>query len=346
MKTISLFLIQLFFVIFVFAQGPTPADWGFKEVVLNSSETGKFSVYVSTEGISEEKPLLYMPTGCSGLPTMLNVNCGDKSTQFATFPPDQIKSFSKHFHVVFIGQAKTPFCDTVEVEEINPYKNLENYKPNEKYVQNCGIEWQVEAAKVAIDSLKKVLPVEDNKIIAMGHSEGGRIVSRIASENKDVSHLVCLSSGFLNQFYSSIINRRIDAAAGKITHEEAQEAIDELFKTYEQVYRNPKSTEDWYYGHPYKRWGSFCNDIPVDYLTKLEIPILVMQGTLDRSSPCLQGDYLKLEFIRLGKTNLTYKSLPGCDHSFIQVTEVDGEKKRSSKRKEVFDFVTEWIVKT
>ena len=92
-----------------------------------------------------------------------------------------------------------------------------------------------------------------------------------------------------------------------MTHQEAQAAVDSLFTIYKKIYNDPNSTGKWYYGHPYKRWGSFCNDIPLEHLVKLEIPIYYLNGSIDRSTPILEADYIMLEFLRLGKTNLTYK---------------------------------------
>ena len=37
-------------------------------------------------------------------------------------------------------------------------------------------------------------------------------------------------------------------------------------------------------------------------------------ATADDHSPVYGLDYLKLDFIRLGKTNLTYDPCVGCDH--------------------------------
>jgi pimeloyl-ACP methyl ester carboxylesterase len=135
----------------------------------------------------------------------------------------------------------------------------------------------------------------------------------------------------------------MDAATGKITHQEAQAEIDTLFAVYEQIYSDPHNTERWYYGHPFKRWGSFCTDIPLEHLVKLDIPIFFLNGSADRSTPILEADYVKLEFLRLGKTNLTYQVLPGVEHSLYEVVEEDGEEKAISRRDEAFKMIIDWI---
>lgn len=338
-----IFLIPLLFVQHVFAQGVEPKDWGLKAFHIKDAQLGDISFYVTDEGIDQEKPLLFIAQGSGGLPTMILVQYGEKSLQLGTVPPDLIMRFSDQFHVAYMGKAGTPFCDTIKVEEVKPREILENYQPSEEYIQKCGLEWQVQASLLVIDSLCNMLPISGDKVIALGVSEGGRVVPRLAVENKKITHLVCMVSGGLNQFYSSIINKRIDAATGKLSHQEAQVIVDSLFGVYEKIYSDPHSTEKSWYGHPYQRWASFCTDIPLEHLAKLDIPIYVLSGSADRNAPVLQADYIKLEFLRLGKTNLTYRVLPGCEHSLYEVVVEDGKEKGISHRDEAFSMVVKWI---
>ena len=343
MKTLS-FLLLCFLMQGLVAQGVLPEDWGLKAFQVNDPTLGEINYYVTEKGIDQDKPILFMVSGVRGLPTMLVVQSGDQSIQLGTIPPDQIHNFADAYHVAFISKAGTPFCDTFVVDEINPMQNLEDYPPSETYIQNCGMDWEVAASKRVIESLSKQLPNSDKKIVALGISEGGQLVPKLAHECERITHLVGMATTGLNQFYSSIINRRMDAAMGNITHQEAQDAIDSLFAVYKQIYNDPESTEKWYYGHPYKRWGSFCTDIPLDHLVELDIPILFIKGSADRNSPVLQSDYIMLEFLRLGKTNLTYKVLPGVDHWLGEQVEIDGEEQRISHREEIFKAISEWII--
>ncbi len=327
-----------------FSQGLTPEEWGLKAFKIEHKTLGDIHYYVTETGIDQKKPLLFLFSGTSGLPTMLVVKSGEKSLKLGTVPPDQIHSFSDAFHVVFMAKAGTPFCDTVEVEEIDPMKNLEEYRPSDEYVQKAGMEWEMQASKLVIDDLLQRLAIDENKTVVMGISEGGMLATCLATEDSRITHLVSVLSTGLNQFYSSIINRRIDAATGTLTHEEAQKEVESLFAIYKDIYANPESIDKWYYGHPYKRWGSFCDFIPVDHLVKLDIPILLVNGTADRSSPILQSDYIMLEFIRRGKTNLTYHVVPGMGHSMYGAIVEGGKEKSISHRADVFKKIKDWIL--
>ena len=326
-----------------FSQGITPKEWGLKSFKIDHETLGDIHYYVTEKGIDQKKPLLFLFSGTSGLPTMLVVKSGEKSLKLGTVPPDQLHFFSDEFHVAFMAKAGTPFCDTVEVEEIDPMKNLEEYRPSDEYIQKAGMEWEMQASKLVIDDILKTLLIDENKIVALGISEGGLLVTRLACEDSRVTHIVSVISTGLNQFFSRIINRRIDAATGALTHEEAQKEVESLFAVYRDIYQNPESSDKWYYGHPYKRWGSFCQFIPLEHLVKLDIPILLVNGTADRSSPILQSDYIMLEFIRKGKTNLTYHVVPGMGHSLHGVVIEDGKEKSVSHRADVFQKIKDWV---
>jgi hypothetical protein len=45
----------------------------------------------------------------------------------------------------------------------------------------------------------------------------------------------------------------------------------------------------------------------------------------------------------MGKTNLTYLTLPGVDHWLNEKVERDGKKERISRRKEVFASIVDWV---
>lgn len=337
-------LISLLLTNSLFAQGVEPKDWGLKSFHIKDAQLGDINYYVTEKGIEQEKPLLFLISGCRGLPIMLVVQCGEKSLQLGTVPPDQISYFSDKYHVALISKAGTPFCDKVKVDQINPLKNLEDYQPSAEYIQKCGMEWEMKASSKVIDSLCDTLPISENKVIALGFSEGGHLAVKLAAENKKITHLVSVISNGLNQFYSSIINQRMDAAAGTITHQQAQQEIDKLFAVYKEIYSDPCNTEKWYYGHPYKRWGSFCTDIPLEHLVNMKIPILMLGGSADRNSPILQSDYVMMEFLRLGKTNLTYHVFPGCDHWFNETIAKDGKEEHISHRKEAFKIISDWLL--
>ncbi|UCF04111.1 MAG: hypothetical protein JSV33_09145 [bacterium] len=337
------FFVLLFIANNALSQGVTPGEWGLQAFRIEDETLGAINYYVTEDGIDKSKPLLFVAMGSGGLPSMIYVKAGDSSTQLGVLPADFITRFSDRFHVAYMAMPGTPFCDTVTVDEINPIEILEGYKPSEEYVLRCDLNWRVQASSLVIDALYNTLPVAGDKIVAMGISEGGRIVPELAVVNEKITHVVVMLSGGINHFFDSIINNRIDAAHGTISHQKAQHNIDSLFSVYKDIYNHPNSTDKWWYGHPYKRWASFCTDIPLEDLVKLNIPILLVSGSIDRNAPVLQSDYIKLEFLRLKKMNLTYHVLPGVNHWLMETVEEDEKEKMISHRDEAMEMVVNWI---
>lgn len=61
-----------------------------------------------------------------------------------------------------------------------------------------------------IDYLYKRLPIKNKEVIAIGYSEGGQVVPKLALNNKKVTKIVNIVGGGLNQFYSMILSLRPD----------------------------------------------------------------------------------------------------------------------------------------
>ncbi len=188
------------------------------------------------------------------------------------------------------------------------------------------LQWRVEATKKVISYLIKQKFWDNTKIVAYGYSEGGQVVPTLAVEDKRVTHIAAVVGSGLNQFYDGIIGWRIKAAKGEITQQQAQDSIDAGLKNVADVYKNPTATDKELGGHSYLRWASFCSIAPFEQLRKLTIPIYIVAATDDNSSPVYGLDYVLLDFVRLGKTNLTYEPCIGCNH---YLTSIDNGKEVS-----------------
>ncbi len=66
-------------------------------------------------------------------------------------------------------------------------------------------------------------------------------------------------------------------------------------------------------------------------------------GTKDYTSPILGLDYIKLEFMRLGKTNLTYDVMVNCNHAMMEKTIIDGKDKYIEHLDEIYDRILKWL---
>lgn len=78
-------------------------------------------------------------------------------------------------------------------------------------------------------------------------------------------------------------------------------------------------------------------------MLKLNIPILYMAGGKDNHQTIIDMDYAKLEFLRKGKTNLTYKVYENSDHGFQERAVKDGKEVVTDRSDEAHQFALTWV---
>jgi predicted esterase len=325
------------------AQPTKPADYGLKAFTIQHKKLGTIRFYVSAAGIDSTKPLLLALDGSGhyALATLVNLKKG--KMVFNTFDRD-ILQLADRFHVVIMSKPGVPFCDTVSIDAASANFNevAEKLPPSDEYTKKASLNWRSEAASEVINYLCKNIPVNKQKIIAYGYSEGGQVVPRLAAINKNITHCASIVGGGLNQLFDWITKERVAAAKGEISLREAQRRIDSLMTVFADIYRHPTATDKEWEGHSYLRWGSYATVIPLESLTKLTIPIFMAVGSNDVNSPVYGLDYVPLEFLRLGKQNLTYKVYP-TDHFFNEVIHNEGKEEVISHKKEMINDLLKWL---
>jgi len=333
-------LIIIFFGILtanLFAQPKTPDEYGLKQFCLKDKSLGDINFYITKNGIEESKPLLILLDGSGHLPIYLLLKNDDGKSQIKGTIPFRYNELSKNYHVVLISKPGTPFLDSIQVNTYEQYS--ENYKPSKEYTEKLSLEWRVNSTSKIIDYLSKEIEIKESEIIAIGYSEGGQLVPKLALENGRVTKIINIVGGGLNQFYDFITAERLKVHKGIISADSAQNKIDSLNFKFKEIYKNPNATDKFWLGHTYKRWASFCKDIPLENMLKLDIPILLVSGGYDENSPITGIDYVELEFLRQGKENLTYKVYPNCDHWF------NDQALETNRLTEMLNYVIKWIEK-
>ncbi len=318
-------------------QVKTPEEYGLKSYALNDTVLGKVNFYVTKNDIKKSKPLLIILDGSGNLPIYYQINKPDSTKEIYGTTPFRYNSLSKKYHVVLISKPGIPFSDSLNANSRREF--IKKYKPNKEYTEKLSLDWRVNSASKIIDFLNTELPIKNNEIIVIGYSEGGRTAPKLAVVNKKVTKVISIVGGGLNQLYNFIIEERLNASKGLITQEEAQQNIENLYKQFQDIYKNPNATDKFWLGHTYKRWASYGMESPLENMLKLNIPILLVTAGNDKNSSILGADYVQLEFLKNNKSNLTYKVYPNCDHYFID------KKNNSRKMNEMIEYVFSWIEK-
>lgn len=302
------------------AQSVTPDGYGLKEFSINDKKLGLIQFYVDTVNIRRKAPLFIEVNGSGGLPLCLYVQGKKFVTTPTTFNEELHGKTKDKYHYIILGKPGTSFCDTLALDltvseyQKNPSQVLFSHKPSKEYTKRLSLQWRVQATQAVVSYLISNGFWDRTKIVAYGYSEGGQVVASLAVEDKRVTHIASVVGSGLNQLYDGIMKWRIKAAKGELTQHQAQDSVETAFKRIAEIYKNPTATDRETGGHSYLRWASFGTLIPFEQLRKLSIPIYMIAASQDDSSPIYGLDYVRLEFLRLGKTNLVYDTCVGCNH--------------------------------
>lgn len=336
MEKLLLFSVLLIINSTIYAQKISPQTLGFEAYKLQLEEIGEVNYYLSLDSNNTKKPLLVYLDGSGAYPLFQQMENGIGSTVVIDF-----QNLKKDYQILLISKPGVPFIDQVKIDE----NGIPIYNEPKEYNEKLSQQWRVETANAIINHIIKNKAIDESKVIVLGFSEGAQVAPELAYKNKKITHLLLFGGNGLNQLFDPITTLRMKAYSNQITQEQAQDEIDSLFNEYEKIYKDPTAINKYWWGHTYKRWASFTQKDPYKYLLEIDIPIYIANGSLDENS-VLSADYIKLEFIKNNKSNLTYKTYPNYDHQFNELITKNGKViKATPKLNEVMSSAFLWLKK-
>lgn len=179
--------------------------------------------------------------------------------------------------------------------------------------------------------------VDPARVAILGHSEGGIMAPLAATRDSALRALVLLAgpgkSG--REILADQFRYPIETAQGLSTEERAR-----------QLEGVPQSVSNWAAANPWTRWLAAYDPIPTARQVKL--PVLILQGALDRQVSAGQADTLAAGFRSGGNRDVTVKIYPGLNHLFLPTTGDGSPTEYGSLRtvqlpKEVVRDIVEWL---
>ena len=308
-----------------------------KTVSISDSLLGEINYHVYKNNINKKKPLILYLQGSTNFPIYYLKPNGSYSSGITL----NVSSMSNNYHIVLISKPNTPFVDSLEIA---PSGRIQ-YPWRKGYSEKYSLYWRVNSANRVINDVINKLQIDTSKVVVWGHSEGSQVAPGVALKNKKVTHVISMAGNSLNHLYDFILMERFSALSGKKSNEEAQSNIDSLYTEFEKIYKEPNSTTKEWFGESYLKWSSFTLNPPIENMLKLELPILYVAGGNDVQS-IMNMDYAKLEFLRKGKDNLTYKVFPNYNHFFMETkTDKSGKKEWIDHLDEVNNWQTNQIIR-
>lgn len=340
MKKIQKTIILLFLVQISFGQNQKIIN---NQAILFSLKQKKDTIdFIVIDTITDVKKPIFL--FCQGsLPMPLFVKPEKKEIWMIAggiknFDIDEIK---KQYHLIVISMPKTP----VLVNEKNVNKSY-CYIPNpnepdefdKEYIESDYLENYEKRANEVLKFLRKQKWVDNSKLVVAGHSQGSKVATVIALNNKNVTKLGVLGANPFGRIDQKIRDYRKRAESKQITWDEADYQIENTYQMLRDSYN-----ADTLKKQPYLlAWKSFSRPLLNDWL-KIKIPTYLAYGTNDIASDLC--DLVPLFYIQNSKTNLTYKRYLNLEHNFFEVND-DGEANYEKEHwKEVMNDFVKWTLK-
>lgn len=185
--------------------------------------------------------------------------------------------------------------------------------------------------------LRKRPDIAAGKIFLLGHSEGGMIAPLVAATDPKLAGIVLLAgpaeTGRAILTYQ--LSRPIETAPG--LPDSARKA---------QLAQVPARVRQFAQTNAWTKW--FIDYDPLPTARKVKVPVLILQGALDRQISAGQADTLAAAIRAGGNRDVTEKVFPGLNHLFLHTTG-DGSPveypglKDTQVSPEVLDEIASWV---
>ena len=161
--------------------------------------------------------------------------------------------------------------------------------------------------------------INSSQIFLLGHSLGGYLAPRIATQDPTITGLIMLAAP-TRPLEDLIIEQVIYLAEldGNITAEE-QANIDSVEQQVEQIRTLNISAGEIVLGAPYSYWADLATYNPVSTAVNLSIPMLILQGKRDYQVSYTE-DFSVWQHTFANATNVELKAYDGLTHLFMPGT--------------------------
>ena len=303
----------------------------FSQNIIGIREMNKIEIKSKKDTISfihsnlneKSKPTIIFIQGSLPISIVLK----EKELIWANLPFDYKKYISK-INFVLINRKGVPL-----ISEYNDYERIQN-NPSKEYLENDNLYYRVFQVEEVLKYLKKQKWVDNNNIFLVGHSEGYRVVAKVAEKNPKIKKIACLAADPLNRISENIIRLQQE----NITLENDSLRVLKIYKEIND-YKNIKNFN--VMENDMMNFVSYNENPPINSFKKYKNPVLISYGTNDVRA--FNNNLLPL---LIKKKNLELKIYPDLDHNFFK-KEFDKEGnplEGSSHWDRVFKDVVDWLL--
>jgi pimeloyl-ACP methyl ester carboxylesterase len=339
MNKLQITTILLLFVLFSFGQNLSIINNEAIHFSLKQKNDTIDFIVVDTK-IDVKKPIFLFCQGSLPMPLFVKPEKEEMWMIGGGITNFDLVEIKKKYHLIVISMPKTP----VIVDEKNLNKSY-CYIPNpnepdefdKEYLKSDYLENYEKRANEVLKFLQKQKWVDRSKLIVAGHSQGSKVATLIALNNKNVTNLGLFGANPFGRIDQRIRQYRKNAENKEMTWQEADEKINSTYQMLRDSYNADTLKKE-----PYLlAWKSFSRPLLNDWL-KIKIPTYLAYGTNDIATDLC--DLVPLFYIQNSKTNLTHKRYLNVEHNFFEVNE-DGRANYDKEHwKEVMNDFLKWTL--
>jgi len=186
---------------------------------------------------------------------------------------------------------------------------------NRKFHQEHSLERWSEAVKAAILATLRSDLADSNRVLVIGHSEGGLVACKITSDMKGlVTHVANLAGGGTSQLFDIISLTRKGNFFSHVS-ENPGERVTHVLDEWKKILADPLNTEKYFFGYSYLRWSSFMKTSCLEQLENCTARIFIAQGMKDEQVDPVSADQLYAHLLSKNR-QVQYDRLEQADHSF------------------------------
>ena len=291
--------------------GRTLEAFGYRHLVVMFGQDSVDVLVQSKPGEERvRKPLLLWCQGSLPTPLVLVDSLGPLRV-FPFVTRTGADSLVARCHLVIIGKPGIPLvADLRELDDNGSFVNKTTRVPPLAYCQRNYVDYYVRRNTAVLRHLKKQPWVDAGNLTVGGHSAGTTITAHLAAVPGLVTRAVYLSGNPLGRMLSIIADDRQAEAAGDTA------VVRQAFAWWRDVVADPTRTECTPGDDNRSTYG--FSQAPMAELLRARVPLFIGYGTRDKA--VLSDDFLRLETMRLHKTNFTFRSYRGREHNFFHLT--------------------------
>lgn len=204
---------------------------------------------------------------------------------------------------------------------ISAFKN-DGLSDLKTYHEKNSLDYRVNQVNKVINYIHRKVIKKLSKTIVYGHSEGAPVAAKLGTINNKITHIGFWGGTAMADFYDFILLESKKYYANETTHSQKTKKINSIIEDFNAISIDNQNTNPLNINeiteYTNKRWWSYAEP-PLYHLLKIKIPIFVQVATEDNSSPIESSYLIPLEFIRMGKKNLSFNVCENCDHGFVQL---------------------------